>query len=99
MTATIPDSDVLDALDWHHEQACDRNRCAADHPPARWWTVNHRCPCAPTLWCEPCRQVWLGWLRSVDAVGCGLLTCSGCGGQWLLPAAVAPRAVTIEPLT
>lgn len=68
MTATIADSDVLEALDWHPELPCEAKSCRTPDQPARW-RVRGTLPCghgAHVLMCTPCAGELLAYLNSVS---------------------------------
>ena len=92
MTATIPDSDVLQHLDWDHEPGCELPRCVADRPPVTHRVVSLMCPCPPVLVCTPCAE----HLAAQHAVLFRLPICKRC--RAVKPPSTLGELYRIEPL-
>lgn len=81
MTATMLDTDVLDALDFDFQPPCDEEGC--DNEPA----VVTRLICCynEVLLCDSC---WAGWLEDFDRCSLWPLKCMLCNVNH--PAGVQP---------
>jgi hypothetical protein len=83
MTATIPDIDTVDHLDW--QPVCQVKNCRFGYPPATHIGIP---PCPHSvLMCTQSAEVAREKLRN-----CVILTCCRCGGVF------EPSECRIEPL-